>query len=335
MSIVRAARKSQFYMLPASVIEDKRLSWAGRGMLVYLLSKPDHWRVQIKDLINQTKEAIGGRSGRDKVYKLINELRAAGYLYQEFTREGGTFRGVEYEVSETPDLEQAARYVASLAVKSEERGQPDLELPFPELPETVTPDTATPVPANPETLDKTERAFQIEKAEKNTVAQLVPVELGADSVEGLTAGQPDNYPANPSGKTHDAWQVYAVAHHIRHKEWPVYNKTVGSLMGKIVDRIGDKAPLAAQYYVRKENAHQIVTSCHPLSVLLKDCEAYATKSIKARRVELNEARAHRPAPVIVDIPSQFIAPKTPKVPSAAASAGLASLRGRKAQGASA
>jgi hypothetical protein len=89
MSIVRAARKSNFYVCPSSVIEDRRLSWAARGLLVYLLSKPDNWFIQIKDLLNQTMGAIGGRSGRDKVYKLLNELRAAGYVYQEFVREGG------------------------------------------------------------------------------------------------------------------------------------------------------------------------------------------------------------------------------------------------------
>ena len=75
MSIIRLPRRDRYAVISSACIEDKRLSWEARGLLIYLLSKKDNWQVKIKDLINQTKDCLGVRSGRDKVYKVLKELR--------------------------------------------------------------------------------------------------------------------------------------------------------------------------------------------------------------------------------------------------------------------
>jgi len=303
MSIVRAARKSTYYALPSTVIEDRRLSWAGRGMLIYLLSKPDNWRVQIKDLINQTREAIGGRSGRDKVYKVLNELRAAGYLYQEFVREGGGFRGVEYEVSEVPDLEQAAIYVASVQAKAGAKRKSGGDEPFTDLPETVTPITESPVTATPftekpETLDSTESATRIEKA----VSYDDPGQAG-ESVGKVAAvaakskghkpegGEPADYPQNPTAVSYAPWHAYARAYRSKYKAWPVCNKHMLSVMCQLVARVGDLAPQVATYYVKHETTAYIVDALHPVGMLLKNCESYATRFQKTQRVQAAREQA--------------------------------------------
>jgi hypothetical protein len=36
---------------------DARLTWAARGLLIYLLAKPDNWKVQVKDLVKQAPNA--------------------------------------------------------------------------------------------------------------------------------------------------------------------------------------------------------------------------------------------------------------------------------------
>jgi len=108
MSIIRAARKNQFYVLPTTTIEDNRLSWEARGMLVYLLSKPDHWEVRVEDLLARTRNCLGKRSGRDKVYSILKELQMAGYVVRQYDRQGGAFQGMTYEVAETPDLDAGA-----------------------------------------------------------------------------------------------------------------------------------------------------------------------------------------------------------------------------------
>ncbi|MDH1403690.1 hypothetical protein [Pseudomonas sp. GD03730] len=301
MSIIRAERKSNFYRLPASVIEDQRLSWAARGLLVHLLSKPDNWRVNLKYLINQTQEAIGGRSGRDKVYKLINELRAAGYMYQEFVREGGNFRGVEYEVSEVPDLVQAAAYVASLEAKPGASAKPPAVQPFTDLPETVAPHTDSPVTAEPftekpETLDSTESSFQIEKAVSYDDPRQAGGSVGVKAPVGAKSkahspgeGEPSNYPQSPDAKSYAPWHAYARAYRAKHKAWPLCNKRLLSQMCLIADRVGELAPMIATYYVKHETAKHLVDALHPVSALLTNCEAYATRAQKSAR--FHEARA--------------------------------------------
>lgn len=133
MSIRRGPRpETKFYTLDKSISEDARLSWAARGLLIFLLGKPDNWEVSTKHLINQTKEAIGKASGRDAVRVILKELEDAGYLKVDLARsEGGAFNGMSYTVSEVPDF---AREPAN---------------PAPVEPETENPAPAEPAPENP------------------------------------------------------------------------------------------------------------------------------------------------------------------------------------------
>lgn len=294
MSIVRAARKAQFYNLPTNIVDDDRLSWEARGMLVYLLSKPDMWTVQVRDLMNRTKNAIGKSAGKDKVYSILNELRAAGYVYREFRREGGNFVGVDYEVSETPDLEAAAEYVKSLEEKTSS--------PFPDLTETVDPappfpdlpETAESFTAKPETLDSTERATSIEKAVKPIADPLVAKsdqDQGADVDSALPADYPSEYPRNPASTIYAAWLAYAVAFRERYKLWPVYNATVAGIMGKAVARIQDATPAAATHYVKHESAASLTDKLHPVAIFLKHCESYAGKAVLTQQSQKRADRA--------------------------------------------
>ena len=107
MSIIRAPRpEGNFYLLNKAISEDARLSWAARGLLVFLLGKPDHWEVSTHHLIGQTKDCLGKASGRDAVRGLIRELEQAGYLRIIIERaDGGEFGGRSYTVSESPETD--------------------------------------------------------------------------------------------------------------------------------------------------------------------------------------------------------------------------------------
>ncbi len=96
-----------FYVISNEVSSDPRLSWPARGMLTYLLSKPDHWAVSVANLVNQTAEAVGVPSGRDAVYTVLRELMITRYIKRvQKRREDGTMAGVEYIVSEMPFAEE-------------------------------------------------------------------------------------------------------------------------------------------------------------------------------------------------------------------------------------
>lgn len=128
--IVRSPRpEGNFYILDKSISEDESLSWAARGLLIYLLGKPDHWEVSPKDLTNQTKDSESPL-GRDGVYRVLKQLINAGYVTWERLRNGdGTLGEAVYIVGEKSDR------------------QPKTPLPeqvAPVQPKTPLPDTAKP-----------------------------------------------------------------------------------------------------------------------------------------------------------------------------------------------
>ncbi|KVN95468.1 hypothetical protein WJ69_04645 [Burkholderia ubonensis] len=108
--IIRAPRPaSGFYLLDKRISEDRRLSWAARGMLICLLGKPDHWEVSVANLVNETANSLraksGGHTKRDGVKALLAELIQAGYLTRSDKprhNEDGSFAGYDYIVSEAP-----------------------------------------------------------------------------------------------------------------------------------------------------------------------------------------------------------------------------------------
>ena len=75
MSIVRSARPHLNYsVVHNELIEDKRISFKARGLLIYLLSKPDHWRSTTAHL------ASVGPDGIAAVKTGMKELELLGYI---------------------------------------------------------------------------------------------------------------------------------------------------------------------------------------------------------------------------------------------------------------
>lgn len=66
-------RPSNFVMMDKSFLEDTRLSYKAKGILAYLLSKPDNWKVIIGNLVNYSTD------GKASVYAGLKELKECGY----------------------------------------------------------------------------------------------------------------------------------------------------------------------------------------------------------------------------------------------------------------
>jgi hypothetical protein len=126
-TIIRAPRRHRFVVMDQRAVEDDRLSWAARGLLCYLLSRPDDWKVLVNDLRKR------GNLGRDGIYRLLRELRTLGYArFQRLRDKHGRIRGGMYIIREIADS------------------------PDPGLPDTVLPETAAPDTANPGALPTTD-----------------------------------------------------------------------------------------------------------------------------------------------------------------------------------
>jgi hypothetical protein len=74
MSIIRVNKNANYFTASNEVFNDARLSWEARGLMGYLLSKPDDWQVRMADL--ETK----GPAGREKLRNMLRELSIAGYV---------------------------------------------------------------------------------------------------------------------------------------------------------------------------------------------------------------------------------------------------------------
>ncbi|MFI9228602.1 hypothetical protein [Streptomyces rimosus] len=81
MTILRRHLSSGFTVLPNSTLNDERLSFRARGILGWLISKPDNWQVRI------TAIAAAGKEGREAVAEAVRELKRLGY-YRVVTDRG-------------------------------------------------------------------------------------------------------------------------------------------------------------------------------------------------------------------------------------------------------
>jgi hypothetical protein len=100
-AVGRKRKKNGFTQISNILIEDSRLSWKAKGILMYLMSRPDNWKVNKTDL---QKKAV---EGRDSVQSGLDELKELGYLhiYQK-NNENGQFNYIwEYDDEPfTPDI---------------------------------------------------------------------------------------------------------------------------------------------------------------------------------------------------------------------------------------
>lgn len=98
--IIRIEKRTNPYVqIDRKCLEDSRLTFAARGLLAYLLCKPDTWEVRIQELV------IASPKGREAAQSALSELKAAGYaaLVPVFG-EKGRLIGKSWLVRETPEL---------------------------------------------------------------------------------------------------------------------------------------------------------------------------------------------------------------------------------------
>jgi hypothetical protein len=143
-TIIRVRKRRSFTVIDRRALEDTRLSWAGRGVLGYLLCKPDDWHINVGDLRKK------GNLGRDAIYRILRELQKHGYLERQQVRDAfGRHSEMIYIVHEVPNS------------------------PRPENPEAVQPETGSPDTAKP--------TLPITQPTKYTINQVTTTTHGSES----------------------------------------------------------------------------------------------------------------------------------------------------------
>ena len=93
--IIRKQHRTHYTVVDNALIEDQLLSWKAKGLLIYLLSKPDGWKVRMGHLVS------AGTLGREGVRGILSELEDQGYIVRlGGLRTGGKFDGPDVEVHE-------------------------------------------------------------------------------------------------------------------------------------------------------------------------------------------------------------------------------------------
>ncbi|MEZ0094128.1 hypothetical protein [Streptacidiphilus sp. EB129] len=103
MRVHRSRHLSGFTVLPNTLLQDRRLSYTARGLLADLLSRPDGWREDGRQMADSSPQ------GRTAVYKALRELAEAGYYrVVRIRRADGTFHN-ESHVYDSPQTGQQPR----------------------------------------------------------------------------------------------------------------------------------------------------------------------------------------------------------------------------------
>lgn len=134
--IIKHKHKSNFTMICNACINDKNLPADALAILVYVMSKPDDWKIIMKDISNRY------RIGRDKTYNIINKLIELGYMKRI------SYRNLDGSLSKTSLF--ASDDPVFLSTDSCDKQ------PLPEIQEVVAVEKANkqPLPENPDTVNQ-------------------------------------------------------------------------------------------------------------------------------------------------------------------------------------
>lgn len=99
-TILRIAKSKEnpYVMLDRRIAENPSLSWKAKGLMTYMLSRPDDWQIRVTDLVRRSPDGASAvRSG-------LRELEQHGYIdrKQRYDAATGHFDGITLTVHEQP-----------------------------------------------------------------------------------------------------------------------------------------------------------------------------------------------------------------------------------------
>ncbi|HWR07776.1 hypothetical protein [Sporomusa sp.] len=183
-------RENPYAQIDKACLNDTCLSWKAKGLLSYLLSKPDNWQPMPNELAKASTDGI------DSVKKGLNELEEASYLVRRKVRDQNTGKIIAWE-----------RVVFEV---------PQVDLPLEEKPLMENPLVAEPLVVNPtliinklnnKELKENELNNNVASATHCDISAEKPVKGGAQGDEGKP-GSLGNDGAVYSAEFEDFWRHY-------------------------------------------------------------------------------------------------------------------------------
>lgn len=99
MSNIRTIKNkcNPYVNLNKKTLEIETLSWEAKGLWAYLLSRPDDWRTNVKHLVSI------GKCGKDKIYKILKELKDHDLCVFEQSKQNGRWQPGDYIIFESSE----------------------------------------------------------------------------------------------------------------------------------------------------------------------------------------------------------------------------------------
>ena len=143
MAIVRVPKVNNYTIMSNHHLIDPELSFKAKGLMSYMLSRPDNWDFTIEGLAHQNKE------GADAIARIIRELEERGYITRCRVRnQAGKFTDMEYKILECP-LKKAAAERTETEDTAPASEEPVPEKPIPNDPHPENPVVDSPVMDSP------------------------------------------------------------------------------------------------------------------------------------------------------------------------------------------
>lgn len=133
--IIRRKHTAHYTVVGNAPLNDRRLSAEALGVLVYLLGRPDDWKVMPEQLAERFD------CGRDRIRRIIGELVDAGYIVRQRVRDEDSkaFTSTDYWVYDEPQGGEPRPEKPSVAPEPRPE-KPALEKPSPENPALLNTD---------------------------------------------------------------------------------------------------------------------------------------------------------------------------------------------------
>lgn len=146
MSITRASRRTSFTVIDNTIINDDRIKSDTLGLFIYLLSKPDNWKVRSRELAKRFK------CGKDRIYRMLTELQEMGFAKYSRKATGET----DWLISEVSH--EQGTTAPNMDGQKPHPEKPDEGQPHPEKPDLEKPDLE-----NPDVLIKTDKSVKTDE----------------------------------------------------------------------------------------------------------------------------------------------------------------------------
>lgn len=136
MAIIRTVKQENpFVQIDKLFLSDNKVSFKAKGILAYILSKPDGWTIRVNDLVKRSAD------GKAAIGSGIDELMLHGYIFKyQDRKEDGTFGEWVYEVYERPEYNPKRAAGEKIITLKLEKKKKDTENQKPVIGDSPKPD---------------------------------------------------------------------------------------------------------------------------------------------------------------------------------------------------